>query len=214
MRLGIVVFLCFLVSDLLVAMQPQGEGGIDDYLASQQALSEEEETQLVVEMDNGLFRQYRTDSDNFNTLLYLAKVRQGTPYLWGGRNWRIGVDCSGFTMKIFQDIGAYYKKFQSTRWLSKAKKYNGYYRVAIEAAKAGDMLVYGSYKGGWNGHVVILIDRKFRHRDFRGLVVGSHGNEVGVRFISYKGFPHYYRYPEIKLRNVLRVEDFAEREAS
>lgn len=197
-----------------VKAQAQGEGGIDDFLAARHSLGHKEHTQLIVDMDDSLFNQYRTDNIHLNTLLYLAMIRQGTPYRWGGRNWMTGVDCSNFTMKIFQDIGAYYRNFQVTHTLRGVKKSNGYYRVPLDEARAGDMLVYGSYDDGeWNGHVVILVDRDFRHRDFLGLVVGSHGNEVGVRFISYKGFPHYYRRPDIKLRNVLRVEAFADRDA-
>ncbi len=198
-----------------VQAQELGEGGIDDWLTTGHWLEHEEHTQLIVDMDSSLFNQYRTDNIHLNTLLYLAMIRQGTPYRWGGRNWLTGLDCSNFTMKIFQDLGAYYKNFQTTHTMRRVKNANGYYRIAIDKATAGDMLVYGAYDGGkWNGHVVILIDRDFRYGDFSGLVVGSHGNEVGVRFISYKGFPHYYRRPDVKLRNVLRVEAFANREAN
>ena len=194
----------------------RGEGGIDDFLAATtHAIEHQEHTQLIVDMDDNLFNQYQSDNIHFNTLLYLAKTRQGTPYRWGGRNWLTGVDCSSFTMKIFQDMGVYYKKFQTTYYMRRAKKTNGYYSIPVEEAAAGDMLVYGTFvRGKWNGHVIILVDPDFRHRDFLGLAVGSHGNKVGVRFISYKGFPHYYRRPDIKLRNVLRVEGLADRDAS
>ena len=213
MRWVVLAVLCVLLS-AGVRAQKRGEGGIDDFLAATHSLEHQEDTQLVVNMDDSLFSQYRADNIHLNTLLYLAMIRQGTPYRWGGRNWRTGVDCSSFTMKIFQDIGAYYKSFQTTNTMRRVTKSNGYYRISIDAATAGDMLVYGNYEGGkWNGHVVILVDRNFRHSDFLGLVVGSHGNEVGVRFISYKGFPHYYRHPDIRLRNVLRVEAFADRDA-
>ena len=213
MRPYVFALWCILLS-VDVKAQEGGEGGIDDFLTATHALEEEEQTQLIVDMDDSLFNQYRTDNIHFNTLLYLAMIRQGTPYRWGGRNWLRGVDCSNFTMKIFQDIGAYYKSFQTTYTMRKVKNSNGYYSIPIDEATAGDMLVYGAYEGRkWNGHVVILVDRDFLHGDFSGLVVGSHGNKVGVRFISYKGFPHYYRRPDVKLRNVLRVEDFADRDA-
>lgn len=213
MRLVIPMVLCMVLS-VGVRAQERGESGIDDFLDTTHSLSQDKNTQLIVDMDDSLFNQYRSDNIHLNTLLYLAMIRQGTPYRWGGRSWLRGVDCSSFTMKIFQDIGAYYKKFQSTYNMRKVKKTNGYYSVPIDEATAGDMLVYGTYEGGrWNGHVVILIDQDFRHGDFNGLVVGSHGNKVGVRFISYKGFPHYYRRPDIKLYNVLRVDDFADRDS-
>ena len=197
-RLIVAIAIAMVLSVNARATSP-GEGGIDDFLATTQPSLEDDQTQLIVDMDMNLFTQYRTNNIHLNTLLYLAMIRQGTPYLWGGRNWLRGVDCSGFTMKIFNDIGVYYKNFQTTHILRRVKKTNGYYRIPIEEATAGDMLVYGSYKDReWNGHVVILIDPNFRHGDFAGLVVGSHGNEVGVRFISYKGFPDYYRHPTIK----------------
>ena len=214
MRLVVSILLCVLLS-ASVRAQARGEGGIDDFLAATttHSLEHEKDTQLIVDMDDSLFNQYRTDNIHLNTLIYLAMIRQGTPYRWGGRSWLRGVDCSSFTMKIFQDIGAYYKKFQTTSTMRTVKKSNGYHRISLDEAAAGDMLVYGTYKGGWNGHVVILVDRDFRHGDFRGLVVGSHGNKVGVRFISYEGFPHYYRRPDIKLRNILRVDEFVGRDA-
>ncbi len=195
-----------------VSARGHGERGIDDFLAATNTLEHEEHTQLIVTMDDNLFDRYRSNNIHHNTLLYLAMIRQGTPYRWGGRNWLRGVDCSNFTMKIFQDLGAYYKKYQPTSIMRKVKKNNGYYNITIDRAKIGDMLVYGTYDGNkWHGHVVILIDRHFRHNNFHGLVVGSHGDDVGVRFISYEGFPHYYRRPDVKLHNVLRVAAFAER---
>ena len=216
MRLAVSAVLWVLLSANSWA-DTRGEGGIDDFIAAttHTTVEHQESTQLIVDMDDNLFNQYHSDNIHLNTLLYLAKIRQGTPYRWGGRSWLRGIDCSSFTMKIFQNMGVYYKKFQTTYNMRHAKKTNGYYSIPIEEAAAGDMLVYGtSASGKWNGHVVVLVDPDFRHRDFLGLAVGSHGNKVGVRFISYKGFPHYYRRPDIKLYNVLRVAGFADRDAS
>ena len=57
----------------------------------------------------------------------------------------------------------------------------------------------------WHGHVVILVDAGFSAGGRRGLVVGSHG-DLGVEFLTYDGFPDYFRERTITLRNVLRVD--------
>lgn len=212
--------LVFLFSPLVfAATQERGETGIDDFIASSQGVHSlaEEETQFLLDADGRLLNRYWGDNIHYDSLLYLSFIRNGTPYVLGGSNWLKGVDCSHFTMKIFQDIGAYYKNYMTTSALRDVVYANGYYSVSATDMKFGDMLIYGSYgePGSrvrrWAGHVVILIDREFYHREFQGLVIGSHGDKVGVRFISYKGFPYYYRRPDIKLRNVLRVKSFSER---
>ena len=205
----------------------QGEAGIDDILAAESTadspLSTDSDgkvgkqigSQLILN-ESDILRSYWGDNIHHNSLLYMAFTRAGTPYVWGGYSWLKGIDCSHFTMRLFQDLGAYYTKYQTTYNLKSVRVSNGYYRVPLSAAKFGDMLVYGrenTETKEWAGHVVILLDPDFKQDNFKGLVVGAHGSDVGVRFISYKGFPHYYRLPEVKLHNVLRVNNFAERDA-
>lgn len=207
----LIVFLqvVFSTSELLSA-----EPGIDDVLNRSQFFSSSP-TQLRLTLDSRLLNNYRQESWHYDSLLYLFSVRQGVPFAWGGNSWHRGVDCSHFTMKIFQDLGAYYHNYQTTLTMKNITDSNGYYRVPIEEARFGDMLVYGTFTspeepGKWFGHVVILVDKDFVQDDFRGLVIGSHGEEVGVKFISYKGFPLYYRRKDVRLYNVLRNRALAE----
>ena len=73
---------------------------------------------------------------------------QGRPYKWGGENLLTGVDCSGFTMKIFQHFG-YYLPHSSISQRS--------YGTAISWAnkQPGDLICYNAING--IGHVGIYI---------------------------------------------------------
>ena len=95
----------------------------------------------------------------------------------------------------------------TTSTLKNIKKSNGLKKVSVEEMKKGDLLVYGYYdsKGKWHGHVVVVVYESYSAGGFQGLTVGSHGGGAGVRFITYRGFPHYYRKENVKLYNVLRA---------
>lgn len=142
-----------------------------------------------------------------DSLLMLSTIRQGVPYDWGGDSWISGIDCSHFTRKVMQEVGNYYHNYMTTHSLKSVRNSNGLISVPIDEATQGDLLVYGYYnsEGKWSGHVVILVDAEYFDGQFRGLVVGSHGGGAGVRFITFNGFPDFYRQPHLKLRNVLRV---------
>ena len=192
--------------------QPHGDKDIDALIDKKLGLDAQsfDNTRLILNKDK-VMQRYKGDSIHKNVLLYLSYVREGTPYLFGGNDWTRGIDCSHFTMRIFQDFGLYYNYYQSTILLKSVVKENGLQSVSIDKAEFGDMLVYGFYeRGNWNGHVVILLDSEFKQGNFKGLVVGSHGS-IGVKFISFKGFPHYYRERSTKLWNVLRLSSFSDR---
>ena len=170
-------FLVFFLLPFIFAATPeQGEIGIDDFLASSHKVHslEEEETQLLLDVDDNLLNRYRSGNIYRDSLLYLSFIRNGTPFAWGGNDWLKGVDCSHFTMKIFQDFGAYYKDYMTTQAMKDVEDTNGYYSVSIADMKFGDMLVYGSYgepdgrRRRWAGHVVILVDKNFSHQGFPG----------------------------------------------
>ena len=192
---------------------PYGDGDINALIDAKLGLSREkfDNTRLILNKDK-VMKRYLGESVHKDALLYLSYVREGTPYLFGGNNWLRGIDCSHFTMRIFQGLGLYYRTYQSTILLKGLDDENGLKSIPLDKAEFGDMLVYGFYdKGGsWNGHVVILLDSNFKRSGFKGLVVGSHGG-MGVKFLSYKGFPHYYRESSTILRNVLRIQGFGDR---
>ncbi|MEZ4741667.1 MAG: NlpC/P60 family protein [Bdellovibrionota bacterium] len=164
-------------------------------------------TRDVINLSVSELEGYKTGDVYLDTMLTLALLRTETVYKWGGDDWRKGVDCSHFTMKVYQDAAQYYNSYLTTSTLKNITNANGLRKVAKEDMQPGDLLVYGYYDedGKWHGHVVILVDQSFRENGKKGLVVGSHGG-IGVKFISYTGFPEYYRSRNITLRNILRVE--------
>ena len=209
------LLILLLTVSCLAWSHPYGDRDIDALIDTKLGLNREtsfDNTRLILNKDK-IMKRYRGENVHKDALLYLSYVRDGTPYLFGGNDWTgRGIDCSHFTMRIFQDLGIYYHNYQSTILLKSVVNENGLKSIPLDKAEFGDMLVYGFYDqdGTWNGHVVILLDRKFKRGSFTGLVVGSHGG-MGVKFISYKGFPHYYRESATKLRNVLRPQGFGDR---
>ena len=73
---------------------------------------------------------------------------QGRPYKWGGESLTTGVDCSGFTMKIFQHFGYY---------LPHSSIFQRSYGTAVSWAnkQPGDLICYNAING--IGHVGIYI---------------------------------------------------------
>jgi uncharacterized protein YgiM (DUF1202 family) len=79
----------------------------------------------------------------------------GNRYVWGGESLTNGVDCSGFTMKIYEKFGIY---------LPHSSKAQPSYGTKIKASEAqpGDLFFYGS--GSTISHVGIYIgDGKIVH---------------------------------------------------
>lgn len=77
-----------------------------------------------------------------------AKQFIGNPYKWGGESLTNGVDCSGFTMKVYEHFG--YKLPHS----STAQRYEGT-AVSWEQKQPGDLICYDMINGV--GHVGIYI---------------------------------------------------------
>ena len=145
-------------------------------------------------------------------LLNQALPSIGIPYVWGGTQLTKGIDCSNFTWQLHRSAGRGYERFLSTQTLARIKNRNGLRQVSFQQSKPGDLLVYGYQDGKtWRGHVVILMDRDGKTTGHKGLVLGSHGGPVrSVQFVTYDGFDKgYFGRPEMKLRNVLRVDKSA-----
>ncbi len=139
-----------------------------------------------------------------------ARPTLGTPYDWGGEDLRAGVDCSNYTWLLHRGLGLPYRRYLNTRRLADHTQGNGLRSVPHDAARPGDLLVYGYHddNGRWHGHIVILIDPTGEYTGHPGLALGSHGRPAnGVQFVTYPGYTHgYWRRPEQRLHNVLRVE--------
>ena len=65
----------------------------------------------------------------------MAKKYIGVPYVWGGTNPATGMDCSGFTQRVFKDLGV-----EIPRVVSDQMK-QGTPVASLAEAKPGDLLV-------------------------------------------------------------------------
>lgn len=87
-------------------------------------------------------------SDVRVSLVQFALKYVGNRYVWGGTNLTKGIDCSGFTMRVYEHFGIglpHYSGAQAGRGK----------RVNSSSAKPGDLFFYG--KGGKINHVAIYI---------------------------------------------------------
>lgn len=97
----------------------------------------------------------------------------GNRYVWGGTSLTNGVDCSGFTMRIYENYGIYLPHSSSAQ--------AGYgTRVSASEAKPGDLFFYGS--GGGISHVAMYIGN--------GQVVHASSARTGIKISN-----AFYRTP-------------------
>lgn len=87
-------------------------------------------------------------SDVRVSLVQFALQYVGNRYVWGGTSLTKGIDCSGFTMRVYEHFGI------SLPHYSGAQAGRGK-RVSSSSAKPGDLFFYG--KGGKINHVAIYI---------------------------------------------------------
>lgn len=97
----------------------------------------------------------------------------GNRYVWGGTSLTNGVDCSGFTMRIYEKYGIYLPHSSSAQ--------AGYgTRVSASEAKPGDLFFYGS--GRSISHVAMYIGN--------GQVVHASSSRTGIKISN-----AFYRTP-------------------
>jgi uncharacterized protein YgiM (DUF1202 family) len=105
----------------------------------------------------------------------------GNPYVWGGESLTKGVDCSGFTMKIYEKFGIY---------LPHSSRAQPGYGTKIKASEAqpGDLFFYGSGKS--ISHVGIYIgDGKIVHASNKrdGIKISNCNYRTPICVVSYFG---------------------------
>lgn len=81
-------------------------------------------------------------------IVSLAKSRLGIPYVWGGRDWENGMDCSGLTLLVYQKVGIELPSTSETQ--SKMVK-----KISKEEVQKGDLVFWG--EPGNSPHVAIYI---------------------------------------------------------
>lgn len=97
----------------------------------------------------------------------------GNRYVWGGTSLTNGVDCSGFTMKVYAHYGISLPHYSGSQ-----PAYGT--RIKASAARPGDLFFYGS--GGTIGHVGIYIGN--------GQIVHASGVRTGIKVSN-----AFYRTP-------------------
>lgn len=79
-----------------------------------------------------------------------AKQFVGGPYVFGGTSLTNGIDCSGFTMKIYEQFGYTLSHY------SGSQIYEGT-RIELSEVQPGDLVFYNAYDGGPITHVAMYI---------------------------------------------------------
>ena len=109
--------------------------------------------------------QKRKDIINYALQFY------GGKYVWGGENLETGVDCSGYTMLVYQKFGIKLADIHFSGAQS-----NAGVRVNEETIKPGDLIFYVGRTPGVIGHVAIYIGNgKILHAasESKGICVSS-----------------------------------------
>lgn len=177
--------------------------------AVQPAAHNSAEPVCVVNLTPSQIDRIGSSNRNLQKVIDTGSQSLGVPYKWGGASPSKGIDCSNFTWLTYRASGFPYQRFHGTRQMSTMTNADGLRNITFDQAKAGDLLIYGytDARKKWHGHVVILIDKDGSATGHRGLALGAHGGNVRkVAFITYTGYDQgYYKLPQYKLKNVLRV---------
>lgn len=122
-----------------------------------------------------------TKSSLRNQIVNYALQFLGNRYVWGGTSLTNGVDCSGFTMKVYQKFGVSLPHHSG----SQAQKGKA---VSSSNMRPGDLLFYTD-KGGTINHVAMYIGN--------GQIVHAANKASGIKISNWN-----YRKP-VKIINVL-----------
>lgn len=113
-----------------------------------------------------------TDTDLASNLVNYALQFVGNPYRYGGTDLYNGVDCSGFTMKIYQNFG-----YSLPHNASSQSSYGSY--VSLDNLQKGDLVFYGY--GGSITHVAIYIGN--------GQIVHAATSDTGILVANLRIMP-------------------------
>ncbi|OJG77546.1 hypothetical protein RV10_GL002380 [Enterococcus pallens] len=104
------------------------------------------EDSSIPDKDSATSTDNTIDSSKRSKIIDFARSRLGVPYIWGGRDWDKGMDCSGLTMLVYQRVGITLPPTSETQ--SNAVK-----KISKEEAKKGDLVFWGPV--GSSHHVAI-----------------------------------------------------------
>lgn len=92
-----------------------------------------------------------------------ASAYLGTPYLWGGTDPNVGLDCSGFLQRAYADVGVDLPRVSADQSRAGTAVTGG-----LDAARPGD-LVYWAGQGGSSNHIGLYLgEGKMMHAPRRG----------------------------------------------
>lgn len=135
-----------------------------------------EEVYEVVQPEQTVEVQAQTapmpNTEDANGLVNYALQFVGNPYSYGGADLYSGVDCSGFTMKIYEAFG------YSLPHSAESQSYMGSY-VSLDSLQPGDLIFYGY--DGYICHVAIYIGN--------GQIVHAATSYEGIVTASYQIMP-------------------------
>lgn len=110
----------------------------------------------VFELGEDSFELVSSLHQNSSSLIEIAELYLGTPYLWGGRS-IYGIDCSGFVQMVFHALGIILPRDSSKQALIQAEqlKYN--------ALESGDLAFFKSKEGKINHVGIVLPENEIIH---------------------------------------------------
>lgn len=107
-----------------------------------------------------------------NNLVNFATQFVGNPYRSGGTDLYNGVDCSGFSMKIYEQFG-----YSLPHNAASQANYGSY--VSLDNLQPGDLIFYGY--SGYISHVAIYIGN--------GQIVHAATSDTGIKIANYRMMP-------------------------
>ena len=84
-----------------------------------------------------------------------AESMLGIPYIWGGNNPLIGLDCSGFTLEVLRSIGQWDKHDDTAQGIR-----NTFSIITRKPISEGTLLFFGKTAGSIT-HVAIALNDKY-----------------------------------------------------
>lgn len=75
----------------------------------------------------------------------------GVPYVWGGTDPKVGLDCSGFVQRTFKDLGIDLPR------LADAQAKQGVKVASLAQAQPGDLVAFDNAPGGGMDHIGIYV---------------------------------------------------------
>lgn len=101
-----------------------------------------------------------------STLISTAKKYLGTPYRYGGTT-SSGFDCSGFTQKVFGEVGISIPRTSS-------EQYNKGYAVSKSQLQVGDLVFFNTSGNGVSHLGIFIGDNQFIHASSsKGVMISS-----------------------------------------